>query len=142
MYRPRHRLALATLLCLLANGSFASDSPAPPPDPAPSMHPRHHHAGPPTPEDMTKRMAADLGLTPEQVDKVRAINEKHVAEMRALMPSEEEMRVRREKIERIRTAQDAALKAVLTPEQYASFRASGKEHAKHRSLRRHHDTLD
>jgi len=91
---------------------------------------------------MTEHMAADLGLTPEQVDKVRAINEKHVTEMQALMPSEEEMRARHEKMERIRAEQDAALKAVLTPEQYASFSTSREEHEKHRPLRRHHDTHD
>lgn len=86
---------------------------------------------------MTLHMQRDLGLSPDQVERVRAINEKHVAQMRKLMPSEEEMRARHEQMEKARSEQDAALKEVLTPGQYATFSRQRAERENHMRERRH-----
>jgi len=60
---------------------------------------------------MTRHMQEDLGLTEEQASRVRAINETHIAQMN-----------------RTHEEHDAALKQVLSAEQYAKLRKSREEH--------------
>lgn len=65
------------------------------------------------------RMATELGLTPDQITKLKSIHEARKAEMKAL----------REKY-------DAQIKGVLTPEQYAKFDAKRKERMEKMKSRR------
>ena len=103
--------ACALVLTLGTGASLAAEPPAPPPA-APAhhgMHARHH--GPPAAQEMTRHMQEDLGLTEEQASRVRAINETHIAQMN-----------------RTHEEHDAALKQVLSAEQYAKLRKSREEH--------------
>jgi hypothetical protein len=81
-------------------------------------------------------MQKDLDLSPEQLSKVRAINEEHVAEMAKLHPTEEEMQDRMEQMTKLRDKQAAELRTVLTEEQYASFSKQREE--RDMRMKKHH----
>ena len=127
------------LVCLSASLALAADpAPAPPPAHPHGMHghPRGHH-GPPTAAEITEHMQKDLDLSPEQLSKVRAINEEHVAEMAKLHPTEKEMQARMEQMSKLRDKQAAELRAVLTEEQYARF-SKQREERDMRMMKHHH----
>ncbi len=105
-------IMFAALLSLGTTASLAGDPPAAPPADELAVHRMHGHARtPPTAEEMTRHMQEELGLSPEQVEKVRAICEQHLAQM-----------------EKIRSDHDKAMKDVLSAEQYEKFRKSREEH--------------
>lgn len=128
------------LVCLYASLALAADpETAPPPGHPQGMHARPHgHHGPPSAAEMTEHMQKDLDLSPEQLPKVRAINEEHAAGMAKLHPTEEEMRARREQMATLREKQAQELRGVLTEEQYARFTKQRQE--QEMRMKRHHHT--
>ena len=87
--------------------------PAPPPD-APS-HGKHF---PPSPERMTEHMSQSLGLDAQQATKLRALNQKHAADMK-----------------RLRDDHEKGLRQILTPEQWTKFEAMRTQ--RHERFREH-----
>ncbi len=69
-------------------------------------------------EDRLTRMTLELGLSPEQVERIRAIHEDHAAKVEGLKDLEDKDQRDRAKKE-ARSAQREAINAVLTPEQQA-----------------------
>lgn len=122
------------LVCLSASLALATDPAATPPP----AHPQemHGHHAPPSAAQITAHMQKDLDLNPEQLSKVRAINEEHVAEMAKLHPTEKEMQARMEQMSKLRDKQAAELRAVLTEEQYARFTKQREEHDMR--MKKHH----
>lgn len=102
----RSALLLGALLALPL-GALAQ---APAPDaPPPGMH------GAPSADRMTERMSQDLGLDAAQTDRLRALNERHAADLN-----------------RLREEHEKGLREILTPEQWQKF----EEHRKQRHQRR------
>ncbi|MBS0632224.1 MAG: hypothetical protein JSS11_09945 [Verrucomicrobia bacterium] len=80
-----------------------------------------------TPEQIAawldQRMTTELGLTAEQQPKVSAINLAHARQLRAIAASDDGIRAKTRAMARQNTAHEAALKPVLTPDQYTRFLA-------------------
>lgn len=113
-------LVLALALAISPLASFAQDAP-----PAAPGGPGGGRGGPRmTPEERLKTMKETLGLTDDQVAKIKAIFEENAPKMKALRDdtalSQED---RRAKFTELRTAETAAITAVLTPDQQAKFKA-------------------
>ena len=65
------------------------------------------------------KMAKDLNLSPEQVTKVKALQDKQMSEMQANMEKNKEARnVKMAEMQKKREAHDAEMKKILSPEQY------------------------
>ena len=109
-------LPLALLLAL-AGGTDAADPPAEPaatPAPAPRMAARQMD-----PAAMTERMTRHLGLSPEQAREVEQINERFATQVEEHRKQAESMRAaHQEAVDKIAAQRDAALKQVLSEEQY------------------------
>ncbi|PPK87591.1 hypothetical protein CLV84_0536 [Neolewinella xylanilytica] len=88
-------------------------------------------------EKQTERLATVLELTPEQTERVRAINESFAAEVKT---AREELRSEREAMRAsLKTANDQRLtemKAVLTDEQFAKLEALQAERKERMQERR------
>jgi Spy/CpxP family protein refolding chaperone len=101
----------------------STDKPAPKPEGA-----RRGPGGPGgrmNPEERLKRMTEELGLTPEQQDKIKAINEKDGPQLRELMAKGREnlTDADKEKVKELMKTQMEEIAAVLTPEQKEKFKA-------------------
>jgi Spy/CpxP family protein refolding chaperone len=96
---------------------------------------------PPSPEQMVEehltRMTEDLGLTDEQVMRVRPIIEEHVAKMRTLMDKRRQQGrdpggSGREQTEGLRKQLEERLETVLTQEQMKTYREKQQERRERR----------
>ncbi len=86
---------------------------------------------PPSPEERLAKMKSDLGLSEDQVKKLKPIMEANMARMKALhedasVPDEQ----KREKAREIRKAGADSIAAELTPEQKAKFEEEIKRRQK------------
>ncbi|HPF91983.1 MAG TPA: hypothetical protein PLL57_15085 [Flavobacteriales bacterium] len=76
----------------------------------------------------TEHMTKELGLSPEQVAKVEAINLKYADKGAELRKEREAERAEaRKEGQEMRDAHEAEMKAVLTPDQYAKWMAKKEE---------------
>lgn len=85
----------------------------------------------------TQRMTEHLGLNPDQAKAVEAINTKYATQLNEMMtamrpqdgsrPSEADRAKGMDQMKTLTDAKDAALKKVLTPDQYAKFAAVRKD---------------
>lgn len=88
----------------------------------PGDAPRHGMHSPPSPERLTERMSRDLGLDEAQSEKLRALNERHAADLK-----------------RLREDHEKGLRGILTPEQWTKFEAErDARHERMRERRREH----
>ncbi len=94
--------------------------------------------GRPSPEERLKKMTEALALTPDQVTKIRQIfkneAEKMRAEYKANKGAAPDQSGRKAKMGAARAEVDAAVKAVLTPEQqtkWETVKKNRKEHGEH-----------
>lgn len=137
-------LAAVVLLTPQALRAQASPSATPgaPPKFGPEDHQRHggrpHDGGRPgmrNPEERLAHLKEVLGLTPEQESKIREIfkaeGEKMRAEHEANKGTRPEPGAGREKMRAEREKVQAAIKAVLTPEQVTKWEAMKKERHDH-----------
>ena len=130
-------VALLTPQALRAQAS-PSTTPGAPPKFGPDDH-RPHEGGPHgggrpgmrNPEERLAHLKEVLNLTPEQETKIREIfkaeGDKIRAEHEANKGTKPEPDARREKMHAEREKMQAAIKAVLTPEQVTKFEAMKKE---------------
>jgi periplasmic protein CpxP/Spy len=88
-----------------------------------------HHKDPRAVADMrTKKMVEHLSLTPEQTERVQAINLRHAEQMNTLRTQHQnDMEARKAAMIKAREDQDTELKQVLTPEQAARMDAMQDE---------------
>ena len=70
---------------------------------------------------ITAQMERDLALSSEQTEKVRKINETSISSLRALTPTEEEIKRSRRQQREILATHDKELRAVLSETQYADY---------------------
>ena len=84
-----------------------------------------------TPEQIAafldERMAAKLSFTGDQAPRVSALNLEHARKLRAIAASDDGVRAKGRAMDRLNDAHEAALKAVLTAEQFATFLAMKEE---------------
>ena len=124
-----------TLLLALAGNTQAADSPAgaqSAPAPASRMSPRHMD-----PATMTRRMTTNLGLSPEQVTEVEQINQRFATQFEQQRKQQEAMRAaHQEAMGKIAAERDAALKKVLSEEQYGRHVAHRQEMQERRRAHR------
>ncbi len=115
-------VALGSVLAVGLSGSalLAQDQSAPPPASAQSPAPRPAHV--PNPRHQAKKMAKELGLTPDQVSKIEPIladRDQQVQGLRSdttLAPSD-----RKAKMHGIRQDSDTRIEAVLTDTQKQQY---------------------
>jgi periplasmic protein CpxP/Spy len=115
-------VALGSVLAVGLSGSalLAQDQSAPPPASAQSPAPRPAHV--PNPRHQAKKMAKELGLTPDQVSKIEPIladRDQQVQGLRTdttLAPSD-----RKAKMHGIRQDSDTRIEAVLTDTQKQQY---------------------
>ncbi|MCC6937639.1 MAG: hypothetical protein IT226_05400 [Flavobacteriales bacterium] len=85
----------------------------------------------------TERMTKDLGLTPEQITKVEAINRKYAEQAEGMRTARDQeagpaRKAAQEKRKAMRDAHEAEMKAVLSTEQFATWKKQQEEmKAKH-----------
>lgn len=132
----KHILTVAaTALLAIPTISFAESRPEGKPEGRPEGKP--HGRAHLNPQERLERMTKALDLTAEQQEKIRAILEKTVADMKALRegsdgePSKED----REKFRALMQAEREAIGEVLTPEQKEKVRAKMEEGKKQRGER-------
>src|SRR5262245_49951855 len=71
----------------------------------------------------TDMMKAKLGLSPDQVTKVAAINEKHAQQMQPVIPSSEGPFMRMRQMREVSTAKEAELKGMLSQDRIQKYLA-------------------
>ena len=145
--RPQHKidtlmkskLILSILACgvalLLSPALKAQDaSPAPSTTGSDAGHQwGHHGGGPGKGEGMLKKLTDDLGLTPDQVAKIKPIIEtfrttvESARQDTTLQPKD-----KKAKIKEARETETAGIKAVLTPDQQAKFDTLEQQMREHR----------
>jgi hypothetical protein len=75
----------------------------------------------------TDMMKAKLGLSPDQLTKVAAINEKYAQHMQPIIQSSEGPFMRMRQMREVSTAKEAELKGVLSPDQFQKYLAEKEE---------------
>ena len=75
----------------------------------------------------TDMMKAKLGLSPDQLTKVAAINEKYAQQMQPIIQSSEGPFMRMRQMREVSTAKEAELKGVLSPGQFQKYLAEKEE---------------
>lgn len=89
------------------------------------------------PATMTQRMTTSLGLSPEQVTEVEQINQRFATQFEQQRKQQEAMRAaHQEAMGKIAAERDAALKGVLSEEQYARHLAHRQEMQERRRAHR------
>ena len=86
-------------------------------------------------EEMSKKLADDLGLSDEQKAQAEKIREDGHAKMKPLM---EERRVLHEKMDNLRKANMEEFEKILTPEQKSKFEEIKAKHKEHKFGPKHH----
>ena len=123
---------LAAMLAFSA-GAYAEDAPS---EVAPDAVPHHQFDGPKMHEMHQKKLAEELGLSEEQLQKAEELRKADFEKMKPLI---EEMKALREKMNNMRKENLEAFKEILTPEQKAKFEAIVAEHrAKMQNMPRGH----
>jgi hypothetical protein len=84
-----------------------------------------------TPEEragaQTEMMKSKLALTPEQAPKIAAINQKYAKEMDPVIKGSEGPLMKMRHMKQINGKKEAALKRVLSPDQFQKYLASKEE---------------
>jgi len=75
----------------------------------------------------TDMMKTKLGLSPDQLTKVAAINEKYAQQMQPIIQSSEGPFMRMRQMREVSTAKEAELKGVLSPGQFQKYLAEEEE---------------
>ena len=75
----------------------------------------------------TDMMKAKLGLSPDQLTKVAAINEKYAQQMQPIIQSSEGPFMRMRQMREVSTAKEAELKGVLSADQFQKYLAEKEE---------------
>ena len=70
---------------------------------------------------LNNRLAARLALTEEQQTRVARINLEHAGKLRAIAASDDGVRAKGRAINKLNDTHEAALKEVLSPDQFAKF---------------------
>ena len=129
-------LTCASVLFLGANSSLALEPAVKGPQMKPGHEmqlPKHHNKG-----MHGKKLAEELGLTPEQQKKAEEIRKADFEKMKPLM---EEMKKLREKMDKMREENMKSFESILTPEQKVKFKEikeKQKERMKHFKKGKHH----
>ena len=116
MKLPRVWIATLSLLALACGSLHAEPTPGGPGSPKGPGHPEERRAR------MMERLKQELGLTPEQIEKIQQAGEAERAQMSKVR--EDASLTREQKVEAMRASRarmDAAIRAVLTPEQQVKF---------------------
>lgn len=79
---------------------------------------------------LTAQMERDLALDGDQAAKVKDINDSSMKALRALRPTEEEIKQSRRQQRQILAERDAQLKAILSDQQYAELTANREKYEK------------
>ena len=129
-------LTCASVLFLGANSSLALEPAVKGPQMKPGHEmqlPKHHNKG-----MHGKKLAEELGLTPEQQKKAEEIRKADFEKMKPLM---EEMKKLREKMDKMREENMKSFESILTPEQKIKFeeiKAKHKDRMKNFKKGKHH----
>src|SRR5215831_5403221 len=75
----------------------------------------------------TEMMKTKLGLTPDQMPKVAAINQKYAQRMEPIIKGQEGPLMRLRQMREVGQAKEAELKGVLSPEQFQKYLAEKQE---------------
>lgn len=79
---------------------------------------------------LTAQMERDLALSSEQIASVQALNEKSLAALQALRPTEEEIKASRRQQRQILSDRDKELKALLSEQQYGTLVGNREKYEK------------
>ena len=126
----KQRMMIAAFTLVIATGAQAQDKPARTPQERAKVQ--------------TERMTRDLALSTDQAAKVEAINLKYAEQAEVLRKEREAQRAAMEKEGRgkdMRTAREADMKAVLTPEQHAKWLAQ-REAMKEQHMQQRKESRD
>ncbi|MDQ0478047.1 hypothetical protein [Chryseobacterium sp. MDT2-18] len=79
-----------------------------------------------------KKMQSELNLSDAQVSKIKALQDKKMAERMKNAPQKQaERKARMEKMNALRAQHEAEMKQILTPEQYQKWQANKKQKMQH-----------